>query len=258
MPGGQFGENVTSWLSFMEAPGESASTAVFSSFESADWAEPEYIEPLSFILRHPRSPCSTDIYDKSWIILASNTDSTPTERKFSRYSGNGGTQRFFFDAGADTLAGSTRWFVDKYEKRGIHFDGMFAWEPRKINWTEFNRTVPAELRERLTLYNRPASSDPLSLEDNPVAKLVKLCRAEDFCVLKIDVDTPPLETLWIQQILQCTEISSRIDEFFFEHHVHGILNVPGVWGGEVFGQFADTYHLLSEMRLRGIRAHSWI
>ena len=53
---------------------------VFSSFMGADRAEPEFIEPLSFILRHPLATCGKDdpfsvaaltqLSDKTWLLLA--------------------------------------------------------------------------------------------------------------------------------------------------------------------------------------------
>ena len=125
-----------------------------------------------------------------------------------------------------------------------------------MNMSVYYEEVPADVRVKLHTYNVPASIDPYSA-DNPLARLVSLCEVEDFCVLKIDVDTPSVEIPWIQQILQCEHVSSRIDEFFFEHHVHGVMQRYG-WGKNVSGNFADTYHLLSEMRFRGIRAHSWV
>ena len=142
-----------------------------------------------------------------------------------------------------------------------------------MNMTKYWSKVPPKLRRKITLFNRPASANPLS-PDNPVAKLVSECRVEDFCVLKIDVDTPQVELPWVQQILQCHDVSARIDEFFFEHHVHGLMEKKyhcdretlvkdpkaciGFGSDKVSGSYADTYSLLSELRYRGIRAHSWV
>ena len=61
-----------------------------------------------------------------------------------------------------------------------------------MNLTKYWARVPSSLRGKLTLFNRPASADALS-PDNPVLKLVSECRIEDFCALKIDVDTPRVE-----------------------------------------------------------------
>ena len=185
-----------------------------------------------------------------------------SERKTITGNNAGGVRKkFLFDAGASRFnsgpgGASTEWFVNEYNKRGIHFDAIYGWEARKMNMSKYYEEVPADVRVKLHTYNVPASIDPYSA-DNPLARLVSSCEVEDFCVLKIDVDTPSVEIPWIQQILQCEHVSSRIDEFFFEHHVHGDMQYHG-WGSKVMGYFSDTYHLLSEMRFRGIRAHSWV
>merc|ERR1719454_794141 len=124
-----------------------------------------------------------------------------------------------------------------------------------MNMIDYYKQVPKDLRGKLVLYNRPASADPSSA-NNPLNMLASLCDIEDFCVVKVDVDTPSVELPWIQQILQCEDVSSRIDEFFFEHHVHSGTPMEARWTNlnkKVAGYFADTYHLLSEMRYRGIR-----
>ena len=173
------------------------------------------------------------------------------------YRGWGGS---YFNSGKG--GGSTKWFVDEYEKRGIVFDAIYVWEAQPMNLDKYWSQVPSSVNKSLHLVNSPASADPAS-PDNPVLKLVKECRVEDFCVLKVDVDTPSVELPWVQQILQCHDVSARIDEFFFEHHVHGLMETkfhPGFgWKAfEVDGDYEDTYSLLAELRHRGIRAHSWV
>jgi len=86
---------------------------------------------------------------------------------------------------------------------------------------------------------------------------VNECRPDDFCAFKLDIDTPWVEVPLVRQLLKSPAIAQVLDEFFFEHHVHGLMQEQG-WGENVNGTFADSYEMFAHLRRMGVRAHSWI
>lgn len=241
----QFKKEVKTWLGTAERPSDSA---VFSQMPAMGGSENattvEWIEPLAFMLRHPRATCGTDIMDKSWLVLASSDMARTKTGK-----------RKLFDAGAGPgYASSLKWFVDEYQKRGVSIDEIFSWEITDTQWNDVPQDMKAKVHHfaGVPVDNRPDS------ENNPVARLAKECNEEDFCVLKLDIDTPPLENSLLQQLLDGSAERSKVDEFFFEEHVHGRMQAFG-WGKtNVEGNWSDTYEALRRLRESGIRAHSWV
>ena len=235
-------------------------TSIFSVFknDALDGSGPvisQPIEPLAYNLRAPTFQCSSDmmdfkgLYNVDWLVLAT-AEMYPNRDK-----------SYFFDVGC-TLYGNvpgTKFFVDAYNQNGIEFDHIYGREARTIEPKKYWDHVPDEMVHKMTFYNVPASKEvdePL----NPITLLKITCKMEDFCVLKIDVDTPVVEEAWIQQILDDPIAQSLIDELFFEHHVHGIIqgDKGQWWGTNVKGTFEDSYKLFTALRKVGIRAHSWV
>jgi len=91
-----------------------------------------------------------------------------------------------------------------------------------------------------------------------VNRIHQLCTDKDFCAFKLDIDTPSVEFPIVQQLINKPDATkASLDEFFFEHHVHGLMQGLG-WGQYVEGTFADSYKLFTQLRRLGVRAHSWI
>ena len=69
-----------------------------------------------------------------------------------------------------------------------------------------------------------------------------------------------IEEQLIAQILEDREISSRIDDFYFEHHVLGSPMYFEGWrrGPPLTRTLADSYTTFTRLRELGIRAHSWV
>ena len=244
---------------------EDADWTIFSAFKNQeeDWSGlsiySQPIEPLAYNLRAPNFQCSEDmkgrngLYNKNWLVLANE------EMIRARNPG----KKYFFDAGctlyegkADGLhPGETKFFVDRYRQNGIEFDHIYGWEAKPIEPSMYWEHVPDEMKHKMTFYNVPA---PKEADEalNPITLLKTTCKEEDFCVLKIDVDNSALEEEWINQILKDPEALRLIDEFFFENHVHGIIQAW--WGSDVKGTFEDSYNMFTKLRQAGIRAHSWI
>ena len=90
---------------------------------------------------------------------------------------------------------------------------------------------------------------------NPWNILKTIAKPEDYVIIKLDIDTPALETALCNQILNDTSISSLIDEMFFEMHV--TVNEMMPYWGAPGGELKDTYILFRKLRSLGIRMHSW-
>jgi len=217
----------------------------------------QVIEPLAGILRDPRMACpNTGIaieFSIDWLVLADNRSAPiPAESK-----------RYLFDAGGTRFMDAMNFFTSKYQERGIVFDHVYVWEAVAQGTEAYWSGVPAETRAfwepRLTFYDGvPVSADPADQENNPVNRIHQQCADKDFCAFKLDIDTSSVEFPIVQQLIaQSDATKASLDELFFEHHVHGLMQQWG-WGDAVEGSFADSYNLFMQLRQLGVRAHSWI
>lgn len=241
-----FKSEVDTWSRSAQTPSDSA---VFSQIRfpgKEGGTASEWIEPLAFMLRHPKATCGTpphDVFDKTWLVLASKDMPRTSTGK-----------RKLFDAGGNTFGSGTKWFVEEYAKRGVPLDEVFVWEIKKQ--PHYFDEVPEEMKERIHLFDGVPVTDDRNSPNNPLTRLAAECSENDFCVFKLDVDTPLLESSLLQQLLDGSA-KGKVDEFFFEMHVHGRMQHFG-WGERVSGTFADTYAALRKLREVGIRAHSWV
>jgi hypothetical protein len=88
--------------------------------------------------------------------------------------------------------------------------------------------------------------------------LLTKVQEDDVVIVKIDFDSSKIENTLIAQLLRHEAISSRIDEFFFEHHVNlDVLRYFWVTGNLPVYQ-SDSLRLFTTLRKRGVRAHSWV
>jgi len=217
----------------------------------------QVIEPLAGILRDPNFLCAgmNDAlkFSVNWLVLAD-----ANVKRFHR-----GSKRFLFDAGGSRFNDAMHFFLRKYKERGIVFDHIYVWEATRQNVGDYWQDVPEDVRAfwkpRLTFYNGvPVTADKSDSVNNPVTRIHRNCSPKDFCAFKLDIDTPEVEAPLVHQLLASPERTrSSLDEFFFEHHVQGLMQAQG-WGTDVSGTFADSYNLFARLRELGVRAHSWI
>jgi len=191
---------------------------------------------------------------QDYLIPAWHAEAWPTVR----------TRALFFDMGASLYhtgngGASMSWFVNQYRARGISFDRIFAWEAKQYTDATIYATMPPSIVDRISYYNVPANTTP-GTKHNPWRTLRAVATPKDFVVVKIDIDNTPVEEALLEQLLADSALSSLVDEFYFEHHV---LNTP-MWH---YGWKRDTvtthtlvhsYDIFSQLRVLGIRAHSWV
>lgn len=213
---------------------------------------PQRLEPLAGVLRNPKMFCdSTDLgteFNIDYLVLADGRNLSSSSKKI------------LFDAGGSNFMESMSYFTGQYGLRGIELDQIYVWEATPRGDEAYWHGTPDAAREkwqpRLTFYDGvPITADP-DAEHNPVRRIISECKAEDFCAFKLDIDAPDIELPIVEQILASTEAASVLDEFFFEHHVSGIMELG--WGHDVNGTFADSYDMFTKLRKMGVRAHSWI
>ena len=173
---------------------------------------------------------------------------------------------FLFDLGASLyrsgLGGSSQdFFVESYAARGIHFDRILAWEPKPYPDQKIIDAMPNHVYDVASFFNVGVSADP-EARINPLRTLRSITRPSDLVVLKIDIDSPEIEERLLQQIVEDSSLSSRVDELYYEDHVHmHPFMHGGPWQG---GQnrtkrtLIDSYALFGQLRRLGIRAHSWV
>lgn len=181
-----------------------------------------------------------------------------------------GARKMFFDAGGSIFRDGLQFFLAEYEAKGIHFDEIFVWEANLQGRDTYWHDTPPQEREaldpKLTLYDGIAVTAEPGGENNPVARMSELCRDEDFCVFKLDIDRPSLERELVRQLLDASHALGRpvVTEFFFEHHVRGPMERWGWRGTFMMSRelpeetFTDSYEMFTALRRAGIRAHSWV
>ena len=219
-----------------------------------------YIEPLVSFLRHPAAVCFRNdtgiISDKSYIIL-------PSSKSFIRKEG----KNYLFDVGASVydsgLGGdSQKWFIENYRAKGIEFDHIYGWEAKITEPSEQWNSMPPEIMRKTSWYNIPANSEKDN-PNNPWTFVREITKAEDFVAVKIDIDNPEIEIELVLQLLNDPVLLDLVDEFYFEHHVHGSPMQYQGWGDLRFQNVSypgveHSYKIFETLRERGVRAHSWV
>jgi hypothetical protein len=209
------------------------------------------IEPFAGSGRHPNVCRGTDVVNKDYMYV---------ERRLPQYR-----KAFFFDLGASMWnagagGASQSWFYGMYKKRGINFDGFYAWEVSEHKPVDVFAQIPGDVRAIYHWFNIPADPTP-GADGNPFTILKQVARPEDFVIIKIDIDNSKVELPFINQILTDKSISSLIDELYFEHHFNMEPMVHNGWwtSGTESGQtMVDSAKLFLGLRNLGIRAHVWV
>ena len=273
-------DKVNRWLRWIERRAEGRSPPADGEVLSA-WADDggcdgwAPIEPLIGHLRHPLFHCVGPEKDTFALMFSKAFIALPRAAEVG--ANRPGTKTFFFDAGASVYDecwwGCTKWFVDSYRANGVEFDRILGWEAAAVNHTRFWEAVPRDLKPRFSYYNTPVSADPRS-GDNLWHHVRSLAAEADYVVVKLDIDNNPLETALVRQLLADDALVNLVDEFFWEHHVWGsplrktrvdLFGTKNIgWGahmpdrGSADSALHDTYRILTQLREKGVRAHSYV
>jgi hypothetical protein len=169
---------------------------------------------------------------------------------------------FLFDMGASTFnegfgGPSQRWFYNLGNELCAPITDFYMWELEIIDPKKVFSPLPQYVLPNYHWFNHPLSVDADSWS-NPWNHLLTKAEEDDVVIVKIDFDSPKIENTLIAQLLRHEAISSRIDEFFFEHHVNlDVLRYYWSTGSHPVYQ-SDSLKLFTTLRQRGVRAHSWV
>jgi hypothetical protein len=165
--------------------------------------------------------------------------------------------------GERNTAASGQWFYDTYQGRGNPFDRFTAVELEKLDPDEAFKQVPEDLIGKYSLMNIGLSMDKDKF--NTLELIRRTVSEEDFFVFKLDIDSAPIEMPIVNALLADDPknggASALIDELMFEHHCK-FYPMAATWNlenadPEKEGNLASSYKLFRDLRLKGIRAHSW-
>jgi hypothetical protein len=254
---------INAWMAETTSDRTAFPESVFSKFTFQNNCTGEivtdYIEPLAGLTRSPLFCLKGRkfIVQKDYLVISSNV-SRKTEVGTSCYI----PKSFYFDLGASTYntgvgGPSQSWFVESYESKGIHWDGIYGWEVTPYSPSGVWRIIPPRLKPIYHWYNIPVNPEP-GHPDNALDYIRRVARPEDYVLLKIDIDNTPVEEALIHQLLSSNELLGLVDELFFEHHVNTVPMHPS-WRTQNSPQkLEDTYFIFTSLRNKGVMAHSWV
>lgn len=218
------------------------------------WSRSGYIEPLLPPMRHPEF-CFNDTFllDPSYLVH----DFGAMCRKLKKTS-----RIVLVDMGAslsfheslDTES-PTMYLVRLFRKFGFPIDHIYAYEitptPPENIWDR----LPVELIPSYHWINVGVNGE-IGHHRNPFTHLINAFNEDDFIMVKLDIDTPKLETILSTQLLNET-LGKLVDQFYFEKHVH-LEELAVFWAETMEGSVKDAMIFFYELRRSGIAAHFWV
>jgi len=251
------------WVAHVE--GHAAADDVMSTISVRDGCgkkpqEVRQIEPLFGALRHPSYPYDRKLgSDAMWHVLAA--------------APKGRGRRFLFDIGAGNKDQpkhdlfSLRHLTHEYwRQRKVRFDAIFAWEPADVPGLQklLSELDPHSLGALVWI---PAAATPeAGSPSNPLTWVKKLTEPEDLVVVKLDTNDFKGEMELADQVASDPELAARIDDLFYEHHVWGNDATNDGWWQRLQEQnvthngnmLYNSFHMFTNLREKGVGAHSWI
>jgi len=148
--------------------------------------------------------------------------------------------------------------VNHYEKvLQVKFDRIIAWEYGGAQVERLHET-PFDVLVNTSYFVIPAAGEPDACH-NPLNFIRKLCHKDDYCVFKLDMDTPAVESAIVDQLVKDPVVVGLIDEFYYEDHVSMSPMEHQGWGiGHKDHDLAKSIQIFSKLRAMGTRAHSWV
>lgn len=216
-----------------------------------------YLEPLLPPLRHPLFCGSEKIrHRKLWLT---NIEYLVHDFGYICRVLDTKSRTVFFDLGASLeFHGGEKnpalSLIELYSRFGIKFDHIYAFEYTFIPPKDVFKTVPKKLLPFYHWYNIAVEANPSS-DQNPWTSILAEYTKEDFVVIKVDIDSSDVEIPLVQQLLE--RYSDIVDQLYFEHHVK-VRDMDRHWGDSGIGTLQDSLELFTQLRTKGIAAHSWV
>ena len=241
-----------------------ADPAIFSRFHKScataggrrvEWTEP--IEPLVGHMRHPYAnpQCLSEgvvgvrIEDRAYLMPLSDS---PERMAAHGYNG----RKYLIDAGTNMHGTGLAWLVGAYERAGITFDEIFAWEASPVNATAYWADVPPGVAHALHFMNVPIQAEA-GAPMNPLTWVRSIYKPGDFVVFKLDIDNDALESALIAQIADSVDLAGMIAEMFYEKHYREPAMQGYLGFDDQAAPYAEAVTMLGDLRARGLRIHYW-
>ena len=237
----------------------------------------QLIEPFIGLIRDPLTMCPlvssvpSDLYLKGEFALQSKrflllAPSSPFEihpplssnaDPIAPWLYSSGSQKILIDIGSsyfksrhgNTAEIGTKWFYDYFKTKSIRFDRIIAFEYQKLEPRRVWEELPDDVYPFYTFINVGVEAEMGRF--NPWKMVNAIAKAEDYVVLKLDIDKPLLESALMDQLLdEDSAARNLIDELFFEKHVSANPKSKE-------DKLKDSYELFTKLRKQGIRMHGW-
>lgn len=92
---------------------------------------------------------------------------------------------------------------------------------------------------------------------NPLTSILSHFDEDDFIVVKLDVDHGQTELPLARQIFESDDLISKIDQFYFEHHVK-MKEMALYWRRTMNGTVKESIELFHGLRKKGVASHFWV
>jgi hypothetical protein len=123
-----------------------------------------------------------------------------------------------FHPGLDVASQPAMYLPAIFERFGMPFDHIYAYEITKQDPDQIYKLVPDKLKAAYHWINVAVDPKP-GASMNPLTMLLQTYHPDDMVVVKLDVDTPSVERPLSQQLLRDERFGELVDHFYFEHHV---------------------------------------
>ena len=218
------------------------------------WTRSGYVEPLIPPMRHPEF-CFNDTYliDPSYLVH----DFGAICRNLKKTS-----RIVFVDIGASLsfhesldAESPTMYLLRLFRKFGLPVDHVYAYEVTPTPPGDVFDALPLELIPAYHWINVGVEYK-VGHRRNPFTHIVSEFNEDDFIMVKLDIDTPWLETYLSNQLRNAT-VGKLIDHFYFEKHVH-LDELAAFWAETMEGSVKDAMLFFKELRQLGIASHFWV
>jgi hypothetical protein len=149
----------------------------------------------------------------------------------------------------------TMYLVRLFRKFGFPVDHIYAYEITPTPSWEVYERLPMEIIPAYHWINVAVEGD-IGHRNNPFTHIAAEFNEDDFIMVKLDIDTPKLETILSHQLLNET-VGRLVDQFYFEKHVH-LSELSEFWAETMEGSVKDAMMFFYDLRRAGIPAHFWV
>jgi hypothetical protein len=147
-------------------------------------------------------------------------------------------------------------YINKiYSKFGFKFDHIYAYEINEKAPSNVFEAVPEELQSSWHWINVGVDPEP-GAKMNPFTTLANNFLPDDFVVVKLDIDTSPIENRLVRQLRDDPKLLQIVDVFYFEDHVLQ-KELSSAWGRSAEGSVGESLELMAKLREKGVASHYW-